>query len=168
MKRYLLVGFASVILIVVTIALPGRTPSAAQGQASSSTAVLGGAVGGVLGGTGPLTRMPSPPQKPAPKLGRVGSNLKAPRPTVQSLRQLNRILLEKSSDGAESRYARTSTMRRTSCELQIARRHNPLPSALILGSAQIKVNLAPNFVHVLVRPTRCVPQPKRPSEFLIQ
>lgn len=98
MKRYLLVGFASVILIVVTIALPGRTPSAAQGQASSSTAILGGAVGGVLGGTGPLTPMPSPPQKPAPKLGRVGSNLKAPRPTVPSLRQLNRILLEKSSD----------------------------------------------------------------------
>ena len=68
-------------LIVLTIALPGRTPSAARRQASSSNAVLGGAVGGVLGGTGPLTPMPSPPRKPAPKLARVGSNLKAPRQT---------------------------------------------------------------------------------------
>jgi protein TonB len=41
----------------------------------------GGVLGGVPGGTGP-SAPPSPPvQKPAPKLVRVGSNLKAPRQT---------------------------------------------------------------------------------------
>jgi protein TonB len=41
---------------------------------------IGGIVGGVLGGTGPGPA-PAPVQKSAPKLVRVGSNLKAPRQT---------------------------------------------------------------------------------------
>lgn len=42
---------------------------------------IGGVVGGVLGGTGPSAPAPAQVQKPAPKLVRVGSNLKAPRQT---------------------------------------------------------------------------------------
>lgn len=68
-------------LIVVTIALPGRAPSAAHGQASSPRAVLGGVVGGVLGGTGPLVPTSPSAHKPTAKVVRVGPNLKAPRQT---------------------------------------------------------------------------------------
>jgi len=43
--------------------------------------IVGGEIGGVLGGTGPTAPTPAPAQKPAPKLVRVGSQLKAPRQT---------------------------------------------------------------------------------------
>jgi periplasmic protein TonB len=43
--------------------------------------IVGGEIGGVLGGTGSTAPTPAPVQKPAPKLVRVGSQLKAPRQT---------------------------------------------------------------------------------------
>jgi periplasmic protein TonB len=43
--------------------------------------IVGGVAGGVLGGTGSTAPTPALAQKPAPKLVRVGSQLKAPRQT---------------------------------------------------------------------------------------
>jgi periplasmic protein TonB len=46
--------------------------------------IVGGELGGVLGGTGSTAPSPVPARKPAPKLVRVGSQLKAPRQTYSA------------------------------------------------------------------------------------
>lgn len=55
--------------------IPGGVPGGVSGG------VIGGVVGGVLGGTGTAVPVPPPAVRPAQKIVRVGSHIKAPRQT---------------------------------------------------------------------------------------